>query len=102
MENLSGKMLAYMNEQQDSLEKSGGNPEQDLKRLRQVFKGVLALNDYFEVLQKNTSLLMELQTVFQDNKSNSYTSLFSWSIFAQLPGFSTKTTYENRFKKGGS
>lgn len=52
-------------------------PEHDLIRLRGIFKGLLALNDYLEVIPKNMALLMELNSLFAKYANTaSYASRF--------------------------
>jgi hypothetical protein len=58
MSQLTGRLLDYMREH------SREGSADDMTRLNGIFKGLLALSDYFEVLAKDKSLLLELKDVF--------------------------------------
>jgi hypothetical protein len=66
---LTQQMLTYLHINE------GQCPEHDLIRLRGLFKGLLALNDYFEMIPKNIAFMLELNSLFA--KYSNTTSLGS-------------------------
>lgn len=86
MAKLAEDMLQYINEQSLTNSTTGlhDEPLDDLARLRRLFKGLLALNDYFEVLATNKSLVLELKQVFDENIQKSSARTSSSGFFATV------------------
>jgi hypothetical protein len=62
---LASKLMEYIRRNKKEGEQSQDTKRDDLSRLRGLFKGLLALNDYFEVLAQDASLLMQLVPIIK-------------------------------------
>jgi hypothetical protein len=69
MDQFADRMMTYIRDHTVD-QKQNADKHDDLSRLRGIFKGMLALNDYFEVLAQNNTLLMQLKDVLQTPRSN--------------------------------
>lgn len=84
IDGLAEKLMDYIRTHSKEGERSKDPKQDDLSRLRGLFKGLLALNDYLEVLAQDKTLLMQLLPVIQnavtskaEQNVNSLASLFS-------------------------
>lgn len=102
MEQFAKKMIEYIsNNSPKSALESQQTSNDDLSRLRGIFKGLLALNDFLEVLVTNTRLMKQLKDVFDKHTtSSSFTTklfhFFSSNTTEQTASSSAASSYFNR------
>jgi hypothetical protein len=65
LDGLSQKLMDYIHKHSQQAGPARDSKRDDLSRLRGLFKGLLALNDYFEVLAQDKMLMAELLPIIQ-------------------------------------
>ncbi|MGQ3890567.1 hypothetical protein [Legionella sp. CNM-4043-24] len=86
MEQLAERMLGYIREHTLS------GAADDLSRLRGIFKGLLALNDFFEVLATDKALALQIKSVFDEHLESSSPSFSLSGLFSGIASPASSST----------
>lgn len=78
-EQLTSNLQAYLREQENK-----GVSASDLARLRGMFKGLIALHDYWVVIPKTPDFILEIKTIFNTYAESRSLLASIWGMFSDL------------------